>query len=199
MPNKVERIARPCEHCGEQVLRTANLWGKKPRAFCNRKCWDDWNASPQKFWSKVLKGADDECWEWAGACHPFGHGQVCYGGKVLYAHRVSYEFNIGPIPEGMTVMHLCDNPKCVNPAHLQVGTQAENLKHMRKHGRGFTPPHRSESVRNKNSKLNPDKVRKIRELHANSDLEICDIANRYGVSASCITGVVYGRTWKHVA
>lgn len=84
-----------------------------------------------RFWSKVAQTDDDECWEWLASVTTSGYGQVHYRRghlrRNLMAHRVAYELLIGPIPTGMTLDHLCRNKRCVNPAHLEIVTQRENV------------------------------------------------------------------------
>lgn len=80
-----------------------------------------------RFWSKVDKRAD-ECWVWTGAKTPHGYGTFQYGdGKRGYAHRWAYEATKGPIPSGLSIDHLCRNPSCVNPDHLEAVTHRENV------------------------------------------------------------------------
>ena len=84
-----------------------------------------WNW-PARFWEKVEKAGDADCWTWTGAKKNLGYGNVRYLGRVLAAHRVAYELLIGPIPDGLVLDHLCRNPRCVNPAHLEPVTQQAN-------------------------------------------------------------------------
>lgn len=92
----------------------------------------------ERFWSKVVTNPG-ECWEWAGSKHRHGHGQIYIGAgtPAQYAHRVSWEIHKGPIPKGVVVRHSCDNPGCVNPDHLELGTQADNVRDMVERGRGL--------------------------------------------------------------
>ena len=88
--------------------------------------------TPEKFWRRVEKS--EGCWRWPGAKNSTGYGMVRVGKKVVYAHRYAYELEIGPIPEGLTIDHLCRVRLCVNPAHLEPVTQSENVL------RGQAPP-----------------------------------------------------------
>ena len=90
-----------------------------------------------RFWLKVNKKRKNECWEWLGAKTPLGYGRTSYlDGKPSYAHRVVWIINFGYIPQGMWILHKCDNPLCVNPNHLEAGTAKDNAKQREKRGRG---------------------------------------------------------------
>ena len=90
-----------------------------------------------RFWAKVDKSGD--CWLWTAGTMPRGYGMFTPHGRgsQTYAHRFSYELVNGPVPEGMVVRHTCDVRNCVNPSHLDVGTQADNLRDMKERGRSI--------------------------------------------------------------
>lgn len=92
---------------------------------------------PEQFWSKVDKsGGPDACWLWTGSMTVAGYGRY----NRTYAHRLAHELSIGPIPDGLLVCHHCDNKPCVNPAHLYVGTVADNNRDAMERGQWKKPP-----------------------------------------------------------
>lgn len=93
------------------------------------------NGTPaERFWRKVSKGdTPDSCWAWLGTPRRNGYGQINDGHRQVYVHRFAYELLAGPIPDGLTIDHLCRNKLCVNPAHMEPVTNAENIRRMIPH------------------------------------------------------------------
>jgi DNA-binding CsgD family transcriptional regulator len=88
-----------------------------------------------RFWSKVQKSSDDECWPWKAGLDACGYGRIQIRGASTLAHRVSFISTKGPIPPGAVILHSCDNPKCCNPSHLSAGTQKQNVQEAYDRGR----------------------------------------------------------------
>ena len=134
-----------------------------------------------RFLEKVDQAAPGGCWAWTAAMDRNGYGRVGRNGKIVFAHRASWEMRHGPITDGAFVLHGCDNPACVNPDHLFLGTQAENMKDMRKKGRGRMPIGvRVYGERNGATKLSDEAVTEIRSLAG--ILPQRSVAARYGIS-----------------
>jgi predicted XRE-type DNA-binding protein len=170
----------------------------------------------ERFWAKVTKADSGECWGWTARITSDGYGQFREGGKGsrnVRAHRFAYELTKGPIPEGLLVCHTCDNPLCCNPAHLFVGTVADNAADMvakgrscrgaahRNYGKAWakaTPEQRARGERNGTSKLTANMVREIRRFYQQGMRQV-DLASRFGVEQSNISNIIRRKTWKHVA
>lgn len=131
------------------------------------------------------------CIEWTGARNVKGYGARQWRGHVRRAHRVAWEEANGPIPDGMMVLHRCDNPPCVNVAHLFLGTAADNTADMIAKGRRASVA----GEKNAKAKLTLDQVRSIREAHA-AGVSNATQARTYGVTRSTIRHIVIGLTWK---
>ena len=145
-----------------------------------------------RFCSKIFRSEFGGCWYWAGCLTPQGYGAFGTWRKGTgLAHRICWELFIGPIPDGMVLIHSCDNPMCVNINHLRVGTQAENLSDMALKGRASRGSHRT------HSKLNDQLVGEIINLHA-SGVSQCKLAKQFGVTRWVINSVVKRTGWKHV-
>lgn len=135
-----------------------------------------------RFWGLVDKNAPNGCWNWTASRRQKGYGQFWMGTTMKRTHRLSWELLRGEIPEGLHVLHNCDNRLCVNPDHLRLGTHQENIAEMIAKGRNKT-------------KLTPAKVREIRAIEGMLGKEI---AKQYGVSDSTISSIRRGDKWKNV-
>lgn len=132
------------------------------------------------------------CWEFQGSRHNQGYGRVKREGRVGYAHREAWVEANGPIPSGLHVLHKCDNPPCINPAHLFLGTHADNMADMARKGRIRSCGARG-VVRRYGLKLTPEKavaIRKDRRKHE-------EIARDFGVSRVLVTLIKSGKKWRH--
>lgn len=128
------------------------------------------------------------CWEWTAALTKYGYGKFDFNGDSDIAHRVAYKLFRGPIPKKMLVCHHCDNPICVNPKHLFLGTPKENMQDAMKKGR-MTRGNKLWSA-----KLND---KQVKEILGSSELR-SEIAIQYDVSWSTIDCIKKRKTWKHV-
>lgn len=128
------------------------------------------------------------CWEWTGRRDKDGYGRM--SGQL--AHRISWMLTHGPIPSGQCVCHACDNPPCVNPSHLFLGTQLENIEDMVLKGR------KANGSRKPNAKLNCSAVRSIREQYRSGSTTFRELARQFGVAPSLIWRVVKGVSWTSV-
>jgi len=148
-----------------------------------------------KFWKQVEKG--HRCWLWIGHTNRDGYGRLAvYHRGMQLAHRISWEIHNGPIPDGLNVLHHCDIPACVNPSHLYLGTQKDNVRDMIVRGRANWE-NRKAGEENGNAKLTETEVREIRKLHAigNSTRRLARI---YQVGKTTVKHVVNRDTWKHI-
>ncbi len=148
-----------------------------------------------RFMSKVNTNAANGCWEWTKGKWSVGYGVMRVHGIGVYAHRLSYMIYKGDIPKGMHVCHSCDNPGCVNPAHLWLGTPSENALDREHKGRRQGP----KGSENYMALLNESEVSDIRERSASKENGIqARLAAEYGVARSTISSIVCRRSWKHL-
>ena len=149
----------------------------------------------ERFWAKVSKGEGDDCWEWTAYRNKGGYGKIARGGSKnerIRAHRLSWILHNGPIPTGAVVCHRCDNPGCVNPYHLFLGTQKDNLQDAQRKGR------MARGERNHHAKLSRNQVLEIRAQYASGNTSTRALATKYGVSQTSISTIVRREVWKHI-
>lgn len=138
--------------------------------------------------------SDAGCWEWNGSRNNQrgGYGQLNFRGKIKMVHRLAYELWVGPIPQGKIVCHSCDNPPCINPEHLFIGTHADNAQDKVKKGRA-----RGGSLRGEKcpwAKLTQVDVNSVREALSDGQ-SLTSIGRRFGVTKQAIAAIRDGRTW----
>lgn len=143
----------------------------------------------RRFVEKVSEEPDENgCWLWIGG-KSRNRSNLRYGSfNGMRAHRLIYEWVVGFIPDGMVILHTCDVPHCVNPNHLRLGTQADNVRDMIEKGRKVT----------KTQKLNPEAVSDIRRRYQQGETQAV-IAKDYNIHSSQVSKIVNRVWWKHVA
>ena len=151
----------------------------------------------ERFWTKVDKSG--ECWEWTANLYSNGYGQFYLNGTMVLSHRLSYVMN-HPLTidlwkhREIFVCHRCDNPRCVNPAHLFLGTHTDNMRDREAKGRANRPKGEEQSQ----SKLTETQVREIRIKYATGGISYQQLALEYGVSFGGVGHIIQRRSWKHI-
>lgn len=146
------------------------------------------NSLISRFEAKFIPEPNSGCWLWTAAANKRGYGHFGVNGEVRDAHRVSYELYVGPIGDGLSVLHRCDIPSCVRPDHLFLGTQKENLEDMTVKGRRRT----AKGEERRSSKLTAtiaEKIRADKRTHR-------EIAVAFGISKSQVGAIRLGLYWK---
>lgn len=191
-------LAQTCPHCQSTVLPTR----RRARVFCSMACRRA-HTPAARFWAKVNKSGD--CWLWTANSGRRGYGRFGYNGRTQQAHRVAWQLTHGPIKDGLCVCHSCDVPACVNPAHLWLGTQDENVSDRDKKGRHFSPTGERHGSRTQpesrprgeahaNAKLTTEQVIAIRADTRSLRLVAAD----YGIGQQTVCKIKKGQSWAHV-
>ena len=194
-------IERACSQCSKPLVG-------KQKSFCSRACRNKFHShipDEQRFWSKVDKAGS--CWIWTASKDKDGYGSFWrVSDPSGRAHRYSWELHFGTIPNGMLICHECDNPACVRPDHLFLGSALANNSDRANKGRSATgdrngsrarPERLKRGSENAAAKLTEADVREIRSLCA-SKLRQIEIARRYAISRSLIGAIKRRGVWQHL-
>lgn len=163
----------------------------------------------RRFFDMTSPDPETGCIVWTRARNRKGYGQIRVRSRLRIAHRLSWEMAHGEIPAGMMVLHRCDNPPCVNPAHLFLGTNSDNQKDSVAKGRHWMKRHPeqttflSHGIRPRGeqcrcARLTAESVREIRRLRAEG-VPAAELAQRYGVKREQIYKIALGYAWRHVS
>lgn len=200
---KVETV---CRHCGVTFLAHDYELARGKNKCCSQKCANLYRTgkpgvkrnkpalhrnNPERFWAKVkmpLVG----CWEWQCSINRHGYGALRYEKKAWLSHRLAYSLAVGSVPDGLCVLHKCDNRKCCNPAHLFLGTNDDNVQDRNSKGR--TP----RGEKSGTSKLKDADVIAIRATYKPFEVTKRMLADRFSVSFAAIDSIISRRTWKHI-
>lgn len=152
--------------------------------------------APKPFWEQVDKSST--CWLWLGTKDKNGYGLYYRQYHNHRAHREAYELTHGPIPEGMLVLHRCNNPPCVNPLHLEVGTNRDNMLYCIRSGRHvwqIRPECAQSGEKRANAKLRAEQVLVIRDLYSQGGYSHRRLGEMFGVSHTVIQRIIAGKDW----
>lgn len=198
-----------CETCGKNFKWYRGKTRNEPR-FCSHSCqgsgvkeWRSkhkfsWKGKTEEeklpmmkimFYERIEK--TESCWIWKGSKIKSGYGIISFGGKPISAHRLSWKIHHEEIGSDMIVRHLCNNPICVNPEHLAIGTHQDNSDDRVKAGNS------GKGSQNCNSSLNEEDIKKIKNLLV-LGISGAEIGRRFNVSRTTINNIKKQRTWRHV-
>ena len=149
-------------------------------------------STEERFMEKVNKTST--CWLWKASLNRLGYGQFSINNKMKKAHRYSYELFVGEIPEGMKVLHKCDIRNCVNPKHLFIGTQNDNVLDMCKKGRNVFVPQPAD--KNPMAKLTWEIVEEMRNMRKTTGLSYMKISKLFNISQMTAFRAITGESWK---
>lgn len=206
------RVPCTCETCGKSYMIEPNQLHRAEHHFCSDACrYALYRIDPvERFWKYCgSEAGPNACWIWKGTRITQGYGVLKVKGKMVRAHRFSYELHYGPIPDGLDVLHSCDTPACCNPAHLRAGTDAENRQDALDRGRvplgdeHWTHQHPERLFHPKGelsgtAKLTTEQVQCIRHAYEDDHISQSTIAASFGICQQVVSLIVNRKRWGHI-
>ena len=187
-----QTIKRTCEQCGKHFFARPYFVRRGHARYCSLSCYRTFKDAPLeiRFWRYVNRTKG--CWQWTAHVDRDGYGHIAYQGTSKLSHRVSWIIHNGEIPRGMLVCHHCDNPTCVRPSHLFLGTTLDNSRDTVSKGRSLY------GSKNQKAKLTWKSVIAIRRQASSLGCYAASIlAKQYGLSCNRMRDAIVGRSWKH--
>lgn len=184
------KITRLCERCGTPFHPWPRRKTGKARMYCSNDC----RRTPiaERLWSQVQK--TERCWIWKGDADDDGYGRLWCNERrrSMRAHRVSWELHNDQIPDGFDVLHKCDNPPCVRPDHLFLGTNVENSADRDAKGRTLRGEDHGMAI------VTDALVREIRQRYQQGGINETMLGAEYGLSQTAVSQIVLKKCWKHI-
>ncbi len=198
-------ITKVCPVCSSIFHPTPSAVANRGAGWCSRECADIGRREPMqaRFWRQVDKtpgqGPNGKCWIWTGLRHRQGYGKLWdYQGRIILAHRFSWELHNGPIPSGKLVCHDCDNPPCVNPEELFIGTHKSNMQDKIAKGRAgeCVPINPCKGEQHHHATLTEEIVAEIRRMASTGSWSQAQIGNKFGTSQTNVSMIIRNKAWR---
>ncbi len=188
----VQHMMHPCQRCGTP-FKVVPAMVRRGRKHCSRECSSAAIAANMetRFWSFVDRRGPDECWPWKGRCSPSGYALFIVSHREQRASRVVYKISTGRDLGELLACHRCDNPACVNPAHIFPGTPTDNSQDAVRKGRQVRGVLSGKAV------LDEAEVREIRRQVSSGEIQRV-VAERFGIAQTTVSAIIRRRLWGHI-
>lgn len=190
----VQKIRKCCAFCGNYFLAKPHKVKIGRAKYCSNPCKNNSRKKPlsERFWEHVVKS--DGCWEWNGGKAVHGYGSIHDdNGHQLRSNQASWILHHGPIPEGLWILHKCDNPPCVRPDHLYLGTHQDNMRDLILRGKGKGAA--MVGSKNVHAKLREKDIPMIYKLNE-LGISYTAIGRMFRVKRNAIKSIIIGKSWK---
>lgn len=192
MPANKPTITIACKQCEREFI-TWKYRVDRGQRCCSIRCSADFRKKPigERFAQYLSPANESGCIDWTGSCNKWGYGKIGGGSGTISTHRFAWEQAHGPIPDGMWVLHRCDNRVCCNPDHLFLGTAQDNMDDCCEKQR------QARGSKQGSHKLSEEQVAQIRDSYATGGATQTDLAREFGVRQATISRIVLRDSWKH--